>query len=1112
MIIQNQSFQGWSFFFLCVILCSCQPEQETQSDKSHKGLLFKTLSSEETGIDFTNRINETWDRNTLVFDYFYNGGGVAIGDINNDGLSDIYFTGNDSQDKLYLNKGNLKFEDISSTAIPEINRWSTGVNMVDVNRDGFLDIYVCTSGPHDDRDTAALTNLLYVNNGDLTFTERGEEFGLDIYSRAVQSAFFDFERDGDLDVWIGNHGLLTTPDMMAWSTQMRELGFENVRHLGHYLAKNEDNKFTDYTAESFAFFMSFALGIAPGDFNDDGHIDMYVGNDYFVPDMLYLGQHNGKFSNRIKELVDHTSFYSMGADAADINNDGLLDLAVVDMTPADHVRNKTLMASMDAERFRFMTEELGFTKQFMFNSLQMGIGMGGFSEVGQMMGVSQTEWSWAVLLADFDNDGFKDYFVTNGFYRETKDNDFKRRVQEYSDSTGVGYNKEVYDYFVKRLASIPIQNNIFSNKRGEVYQDKTSEWLEDNPSFSHGAAYGDLDNDGDLDLVVNNLMSPAFVMENLSTDNNWLQVELRDSINPASVNFAKLFAHTGTEMQRVDYSFVRGYQSSVEPLAHFGLGATEVLDSLVIKWLDGTQTLIANVKSNQKLVVDKQKEASTKTPAIIRNDPFLDITFKILNFQYIKHQENLFNDFKKEVLLPHRYSDMGPALAVADVNGDGFDDFYLGGAMGNPGFLHMQSGNSFKPVNLADFQKDANYEDIGAAFFDVDGDRDLDLYVASGGGGDVELDASLRQDRIYLNQGNGLFERDAQRLPYMESSTKIIVPFDYDNDGDLDLFVGGRNSPGLYPMPATSYLLENNKGFFKEVKADWLREVPGMVTGAEAVDLDGDKRLDLIIVGEWDVPTFFKNTTEGMVKQEVADVNELSGWWQSCTAVDIDKDGDLDFVLGNLGENNKFHASPEKPLGVLASDFDMTGTHDIVLTKKYKGEEVLLRGKECSSEQMPFLNEKFKSYKEFATSNITDVLGEEEIEEAARFEVKSFKSIILENKGNFKFEVRTLPTTAQWAPISSCIADDIDNDGNIDLIIGGGINNTEPETISYDAGKGMILYGKGEFQFRSEFRMDKTGIVFNKNVRDFAYLRLGTKQKGILVANNNNGVQMFLKK
>jgi hypothetical protein len=766
---------------------------------------------------------------------------------------------------------------------------------------------------------------------------------------------------------------------------------------------------------------------------------------------------------------------------------------------------------MDAQRFKFMEERLGFVKQFMFNTVQLGVGFGGFNEVSQFMGVAQTEWSWAVLLADFDNDGFKDYFVSNGFYRETKDNDFKNRVQAYYDSTGVQYSEEVFDKFVAELASVPIQNNIFSNSKGEKFVDKTSEWFEDKPSFSNGAAYGDLDNDGDLDLVINNLMSEAFIMENQSKANNWLRVKLTDPRNPSSVDFAKIKAFSNGEVRRVDYSFMRGYQSSMEPIAHLGLGKTEQLDSLVIVWADSKKTILENVEPNQVLEIERSISGGVDFAPAPEPDLFIDITYRTPGFVVINHVENEYDDFQKEVLLPHKYSDLGPALAVADINGDGFDDFYLGGSKGQPGQMFIQSQNEFKPVLLPEFNNDASFEDIGAEFFDLDRDGDLDLYVASGGGGDVELDASLRQDRIYLNQGNGLFEKDDQRLPYMESSTKTIVPFDYDLDGDLDLFVGARNNPGLYPLPSRSYLLENDKGYFNELNENWLKEVPGMVTGAEAIDLDNDGRKDLVIVGEWDKPVFFKNTTDGMVRKEISAVNDLSGWWQSCTAIDIDKDGDMDFVLGNLGENNKFHPTAEKPLGVLASDFDLTGTHDIVLTKKYKGEEVLVRGKECSSEQMPFLNEKFKTYHEFATSNITDILGEAEIEEATRFEANFFKSIILKNNGNFTFEKIELPTPAQWAPITNCLADDINKDGNLDLIIAGSINNTEPETMSYDAGKGVILFGDGEFGFKPNFRVDKTGILLNRGVRNMDFVKLGTSQKGILVANNNSGMQLFFR-
>ena len=1103
---------GYIMFLCLALTISCNSDSSTQESTSgnsqsdntrHSGLLFKSLSSADTGIDFQNKVAESVGRNINYYDYFYNGAGLSIGDVNNDGLSDIFFAGNDVPNRIYLNKGNLKFEDITATALKQDSRWCTGSNMVDINKDGFLDIYVCVSGPS--KNPEALKNLLYINNGDLTFTEKSKEYGLDIYSRAVQSVFFDFDKDGDLDCWIGNHALPTDKsNLHDWYKDLIKDGPEEIRHMGNYLLRNDGGKFVDVTFEANVFNATFALGTIAVDLNDDNALDVYVSNDFFIPDNLYQNNGQGKFKDVIKSRVDHTSYFSMGVDVADINNDNILDIATVDMTPSDHIRNKTLMASMNTAKFKFLNEDLKFTKQFMFNSLQMGLGKGKYSEISQYMGLAKTEWSWAVLLADFDNDGYKDYYVANGFLRETKDNDFRIKVQEHE-----GRNKENWDQtlfgLIQDCKSIPIKNNFYSNIDGKRFEDKSTEWSDSEPGFSNGAAYADLDNDGDLDLVVNNLMSEAFVLENLSTSNNWLRVELKDSKNPAAVKHAKLELHYNGEIQRVDYFFERGYQSSMEPVAHFGLGNISKVDKLVVKWLDGTQSVKTDVKVNKKLTLDKsqlQKEPNRKERVI---SVFAEITEQLPNFDIV-HQENYFDDFIDEVLLPHKYSDLGPTISVGDLNGDGTDDFFMGASIGEASRIYLQSNQVFELQDNPALSKDKGFEDLGSYFFDADGDGDQDLYVASGGGGDILDNPSLTQDRLYFNDGSGKFTK--QSLPKVASSTQEIEAFDYDGDGDLDILVAARNKPGYYPLESESYLLENNKGKFTNKKIEGLEHLKGMITGLSIVDLNGDNRKDIVAVGEWSSPIVLKNTVEGFEKQSISAFTDYSGWWQSVNSVDIDNDGDLDFVLGNLGENNKWG---DKPLGVLASDFDQTGTHDIVLTKQYKGQEVPVRGKECSTDQMPFIEGKFPEYSKFATSNINEILGIEQVNSATRFESKTFKSIILRNNGNFSFDILDLPSEAQWFPIKSMIADDYDKDGNIDLVLGGNIANTEPETASYDAGKGLLLKGDGNFNFKSEYLLSKSGLMLDKDLRDMEKIKIG-QRSAFLVANNNDRLQLFYAK
>ncbi len=1093
---------------LILITISCNnSENDKKSKVQNSSTFLKSLPSDQTGITFMNKVDESFERNTLLFDYFYNGGGVSIGDINNDGLSDIFFTGNDTENKLYLNKGGLAFEDITDKALGvQMNKWSTGSNFVDINNDGWLDIYVCNAGP--ENDPVKLSNDVYINNGDLTFSNKASSLGLDDKSRTIQAGFFDYDNDGDLDVWLNTHTNFKG-DMAGWMTALRQAPTSERRNSISKLYRNDDSIFIDVSRQSGVVHSGFNLGLSIFDINDDGWLDVYVANDYFVPDYCYLNN-NGIFSDKAPSLFSHTSFYSMGSDAADINNDGILDLGVVDMTPSDHIRNKVLMESMDVERFRFLKYKMKFNDQYMFNTLHLGVGNGGYSEVGKFMGVSQTDWSWAALFLDLDNDGYKDYYISNGYFKDTKNNDFRLLSKKYSDSLGT-YNEDIFNQLADKLEQNPVKNAIYQNNRYGKFDDVSSDWTDMSPSFSNGVAYGDLDNDGDLDMVVNNLGMEASILENRSQGNKYLRVKLTEGGKINSVLYSQIYVYSGDQIQRCDYSFTRGYQSSMEPIAHFGLGNTEVLDSVKIVWPDRTQTVLNKVEVNQLITIDKKASQKKEYIKEFNKVEFADITQRISNFNVL-HLENIFDDFKDEILLPHKYSVLGPCLAVGDVNGDGFDDFYLGGSQRKPAQLFLQAGQKFAPFGNPYFEKDEMFEDLGALFVDVDNDSDLDLYVASGGGGDVKDNLGYCQDRLYINNGTGALKPAIGNLPDIKSSTKVIIPIDYDLDGDTDLFVGGRNNPGKYPLRAQSYLLENNNGFFDDkMTKEFQSQLPGMVTDAVAFDYDGDKDHDLIVVGEWSEPKIFINENGIFSLLETSSFENHSGWWQSVRVLDLDGDGDSDFVMGNLGENNKFQPSVKKPLGVLASDFDDSGSLDIVLTKHYKDKVVPVRGKECSSEQMPFISEKFPTYVGFASSSVDEILGKDKIEDAHKKQVQTFSSVTVINEGNGNFKISKLPMEAQLFPILDIIVEDYNNDGNPDLVLGGNIFDTEPETPSYDAGKGLYLKGNGDGSFTTSLDITKSGLYMNKNVKAIESITLGSKQKGILVANNNDIMDLYIK-
>ena len=1101
---------GIGFVLIVGLMIGCKSDGVNTNTTISAGPIFSQVSAASSGIDFVNEIIESPERSMGNYENFFSGAGVAVGDINNDGLADIFFTSNDASNRLYLNKGGMQFEDITAAAGLSSNKWSGGCSMVDVNNDGYLDIYVNNDGPTNDDEL--LSNDLFMNNGNLSFSNKARELGVADSGRSVQSVFFDADNDGDLDLFVNNYAFINDGEALSdWYDRIETMDPVKSRKMYLRFYKNNGGKFVDQSKEVGVDRVAFGLGLAARDFNDDGFLDVYVANDFFLPDYFFINDGKGKFTEKSKALLGHTAYFAMGMDAADVNNDLLLDMAVVDMSPSDHFRNKLLMASMDVKKFQFLKETMDFQDQYMVNAFQMGVGYGGYSEVGNLMGVSQTEWSWAVLLADFNNDGYKDYYVTNGMYRDTKNNDWRMEVMDIRDSLGAAYGSE--DYFKKliELKPDPVLNYIFKNDKGEGFKSANEEWGINTKNFSHGAAYADFDNDGDLDIVVNLLMDKAELWENKSTQQgkNFIRFDLRDKGNTATVLNSKISIYYGDQRQRVDHYTLRGFKSSVEPISHFGIGNTTKIDSVVINWIGGGTSIINNPKINTLHTIDKSKSKSLNRKSIQVTDIyFADVTNKTPSFSFT-HEENSFDDLKKEILLPHKYSTLGPCIAIGDANGDGVDDFYLGGAKGQAGKLVFQQAAGFVDSEQKVIEGDKGMEDLGAKFFDADSDGDLDLYVASGGGGDV-TSAILLQDRLYINDGAGQFVK-SENLPTMPSSTKEILPIDMDNDGDYDLLVGGRNNPGAYPSKMQSYLLRNDNGKFTDVMTDEMQAaLPGMITGISIADVNGDNKIDLMVVGEWSAPKLFTGSGSNFKPVDIKSFANLSGWWQSVVTIDLDRDGDLDFILGNISENNKFHPSESKPLIVYANDFDESGTLDIVLTKKYKGMTVPVRGKECSSEQMPFIDDKFPKYADFANSSIEEILGQENLDNAIQLMVNNFSHVALINNGNMSFTQMKLPFESQWAPIMDMVVDDFTGDKIPDVLVAGNLWDTEPETPAYDAGKGLLLRGNGDGTFKTSARIDQSGLLLNKNVKAIEQINLIGGGKGVLVANNNDRLQLIL--
>ncbi len=1069
--------------------------------------LFKQLPSSETGISFNNAVTDSSNFNIFNYRNFYNGAGVGIGDINNDGLPDIFFTSNQGTNHLYLNKGNWKFEDISARAgIQGIHKWHTGVAMADVNGDGWLDIYVSNSG---DIKGNNRQNELYINLHNETFSEQAGAYGLDDKGIGTQAAFFDYDKDGDLDCFVLNNSF----------RPIESFGFDRrVRHIrsesgGHRLYQNDNNHFYDVSDKAgiYGSEIGFGLGVSVGDVNNDSWADIYVSNDFFEKDYLYINQGNGSFKENIEEATGHVSLASMGSDIADINNDGFLDIFTTDMLPESDYRLKTTTRfdDYDVNNAKLRND---FHHQLEKNCLQLNNGDGTFSEIADMAGVMATDWSWGALSFDFDNDGWKDIFVSNGISKDLTDQDFLNYFG--NDATRQQVLKEGFEYksFLDKMPVTPVSNYAFLNKKDLTFENKSAEFGLGTPSFSNGAAYGDLDGDGDLDLVVNNENQPAFVYRNMVSESDaahFLKVILKgNTANTAGIGSRVIVYAAGTE-QVQELMPSRGFQSSVEPVLNFGVGKVVHIDSLLVQWPDNRYQVLYNITADTSLILNQSEASSSGKPSAEEHQAlYADVTNAVISGN-IDHRENNFIDFDREKLIPKMLSAEGPRLTVADVNADGLEDFFIGGAAGDTGkiFIQTSSGRFIQTRQYALIQ-DYEYEDAGAEFFDADGDGDWDLVVASGGNEHANASLNLLT-RLYLNDGKGNFSRALNGWPVVPLNASCVRVGDMDNNGRPDVFIGGRSIPGAYGKRPSSVLLKNmGKGRFADVTATVSPELLtlGMVTDAHWADFNNDGKQELGITGDW-MPLCIFSFNNGYLRK-VKEVTNSSGWWNCLSIADINHDGKVDIIAANNGLNSKVRADKEHPASLYVNDFDGNGSVECVpvyYKSDGKAYPFNLYGEMVS--QMPSLRRKFSKYSQYAGAPVEEVFSAKQLKTAEKLIVKETQTGIFLNdgKGNFSFE--PLPQRAQMAPVYAVLAMDMDTDAKTDLVLGGNFYGLKPEVGRYDASYGVSLFNKGAGNFVYK-APSTTGLFFKGEIRDIKKIRT-PKGDYILVARNNEPLQIF---
>lgn len=1075
-------------------------------DPSTGGTLFSELTPDQTGIGFENTITEDDNINFYRYQYLYNGGGVAIGDLNNDGLPDAYFTGNMVPDKLFRNNGNLQFEDVSTQAGIDVpTGWKTGVNMVDINCDGLLDIYVARSGWYED--AAIRKNLLFINQGDFEFEEQAEAYGLADAGHSVHSAFFDYDGDGDLDCYVTNHPVAFNQTAGERAQQMQSPGYE-VRDR---LYRKDTNRFTDVSKEAGIWNYGHGLGLAVADLNMDNRPDIYVANDFQSPDFYYVNNGDGTFTDKLKDMVAHTSYFAMGMDVADINNDLLPDFFVVEMLAADNKRQKTNMAPMNPGLFWDMVDR-GLHYQYMRNSLQVNNGNGTFSEIGWQAGLTNTDWSWGPLLADFDNDGDRDLVVTNGYLHDTQDKDFVNKAKELIKKKNGAL--PLYSELQPYLKSTRVANFAFRNDGDYTFSDVSQEWDFNFAGFSNGVAYGDLDGDGDLDLLVNNINDGALLYRNNAADtkpNKSLSVKLKGPAqNPFGLG-AKLTLTTNKGQQYQEFQVVRGFQGTVNYEAHFGMAEGDVAKLLFVQWPD-KRTQEIRLQADTRTLTLNHADASEGMQLKPKAKKLFAQLGSAQQGAIFTHVEQPYDDYATEILLPHKQSQYGPRIAVGDINNDGSEDFFICGAAGQAGKLFSFGAQmQLNTVSSATFEAHAAFEDVNALFFDADDDGDQDLYVVSGSNEFAEGSEQLI-DRLYVNN-NGTFAYLPNALPAdMRTFGAVARAADFDADGDLDLFVGGHVVPGKYPVPPRSYILQNNNGRFADVTESVCAELlePGMVNDALWSDFNQDGKPDLIIVGEWMPISFYENTGGSLQNvTEALGLASSTGWWWRIVEGDFDSDGKPDYVAGNLGLNYKYQTSDAEPFQVYCHDFDQSGTFDIVLGYYNDGTCFPVRGRQCSSDQMPFIKKKFPTYEAFGEATIEQVYGEE-LDNALHYQAYNFQSCVV-RPTDAGFETVPLPPQAQFAPAMGLIPGDFTGDGQHDLLLAGNLYVSEVETGRADAGIGMLLTGNGNGSFEP-MPVSESGFFAPGDVRDIKLVNVPQVGALVLVARNNGAVTIYKSK